>query len=57
MEKQGMYRWEMKSERDNGIGLTIHSESRTKLSQRRYWTGIPMARDQEEDKKTHGERI
>ena len=35
--------------RGDGDGLAIHSKSKATVSQRRYWTENPMARDQEED--------
>ena len=37
--------------------LTVHSESKTISSQRRYGTGTPRARDQEKDLNALGEEI
>ena len=53
--EQGRYRWETKLERGDGIGLAINSESKATEPQRRYWTGTPRARDQEEDQEAVGE--
>ena len=46
----------MKLERDDEIGLTIHSESEATVSQRRYWTGIPKRKTNAQLEKSQGDR-
>ena len=42
-------------EREDGSGLTIHSEAKTTASERRHWTEIARARDQKKDQEEVGE--
>ena len=55
MEEQVRYRWKKKLERDDGVGLAIHSEIKATASQRRHWTEISRARDREKDQEAVGE--